>query len=77
MITSSEVTKYYQEHLQKEESIWAKLQEDLTNKYMAQGFYSAFAGIRAKHEVLALRSKARNPVTTRIPPEQTTQGDLD
>jgi len=77
MITLEQVKKLAQEHRQKEQEIWDDLEFDIYQKYRKQGYYSFWATEKAHRDVLCLRSQPKNPTTTRIPPEQTLQGDLD
>lgn len=67
----------YQEHLRQEAKIWADLREQLYQQYLAQGYWKEFAIVKANNDILQLRNKPKNPSTMHIPPEQTTQGDLD
>ena len=77
LLSHTDITTIYNEKLHQEAKIWADLKEQLFQKYLGQGYWPDFAEVKANHEVNALRSKPKNVHTLHIPPEQTTQGDLD
>lgn len=77
LMSYSDLDFYFKAHLKKERDIYEELRQQLIKEYLKQGYWEGFAVVKANNDILALRSKPRNVETLHIPPEQTTQGDLD
>lgn len=67
---TSTLESLFQEHQKKTSAIWDKLEQDLVDKYMAEGYWRLWAEVKANNDVLELRSRTRNPhpMPSRVPP---------
>ena len=77
LLSYTDITTIYNEKLRQEAKIWSELREQLYQQYLAEGYWEGFALVKANNDILDLKSKPKNVSTMHIPPEQTTQGDLD
>jgi hypothetical protein len=73
----SDLDFHYKAHIKKQKDIYEELRQQLIDQYLKEGFLLPWAEVKAKLDILELRSLPKHVLTMHIPPEQTTQGDLD
>lgn len=62
LLSTSTLASLHQQHLNKTQAIWDKLEQDLVKKYMAEGYWQLWAEVKASNEVRELRSRVINPL---------------
>jgi len=73
----SDLDFHYKAHIKNIEDVYETLRQQLIDQYLKEGYWEGFAVVKANNDILALRSMPKNVINLNIPPEQTTQGDLD